>query len=380
MFGSEGSGTDQSNSLSSCDSLFRQIFCDSPNSIYPDESDQTRKFSELFDPSPIVSPGHCSVCKVCFQSPELLKIHQEEFSKKNICCQCKKKLDNTSKLRNHWRKHNKEKPFQCNRCGKYYSQKNSLVRHQNLYCESIKIRNALADPQVERNISLYLNNNNPTQSPDCKPTLKGQSQLFTQNGQNQSSSNSVLFGQSSSSFSIIPVTKESSSHDDKSPNITQLRLEKSNKSQFGENWSTNSDGQAGKHSKDHVCKICSKDFLDPKSLENHKSMHQNRRSCCNCNKVMASKSKLIIHYRSHTKEFPFVCQVCSKSFAERSTLRKHISTHGEKQFHCDSCGKSFARKDYLTKHSLIHCQLYKCSQCTFQCHDAFEIELHLSQH
>jgi KRAB domain-containing zinc finger protein len=284
-----------------------------------------------------IDHGYCSVCKVCFQSQELLKSHQDEFLLKNVCCQCTKKLDNASKLKNHWRKHNKEKPFQCKWCDKYYSQKNSLVRHQNLYCELAKGKH----------------------------------------GQPEFSNTTLHTGLKSRLMPEVPNHSYPKVSDQKTKSNTSHLSELSNQSKSSKPKSSDLTNQMETNT---TCRICSRKFYDIKSLENHRLHHQSQKSCCSCNKVMASKSKLMIHSRSHTKEFPFTCNICNRSFAERSTLRKHISTHGEKSFQCDSCGKAFARKDYLTKHSQVHRQLYKCSQCTFQCNNAGEIELHLNIH
>ena len=122
------------------------------------------------------------------------------------------------------------------------------------------------------------------------------------------------------------------------------------------------------------------EFFDSSSLENHRDYHLRNRECCRCHKVLGNKSKLLTHHRSHTKELPYNCSLCSKSFAELSTLRKHEATHGERNFRCDICSKAFVRKDYLSKHSLTHRQTFKCSQCSFVCHNRTDIQRHLSQH
>merc|ERR1712117_469071 len=70
----------------------------------------------------------------------LLAKHQKEFNEQNKCCHCSKTFSTLSKLKTHHRKHSKEKPFQCQICGKYYTHRNTLARHQLLYCRSLKIK------------------------------------------------------------------------------------------------------------------------------------------------------------------------------------------------------------------------------------------------
>ena len=130
------------------------------------------------------------------------------------------------------------------------------------------------------------------------------------------------------------------------------------------------------------CLVCDKEFYDAASLDNHRTYHLSNRECCRCHKVLGNKSKLLTHHRSHTKELPYHCSLCAKSFAELSTLRKHEATHGERNFRCNICTKAFVRKDYLAKHSLTHRQTFKCSQCSYVCHNKMDIEKHVksSQH
>ncbi|XP_041457580.1 sal-like protein 3 [Lytechinus variegatus] len=50
-------------------------------------------------------------------------------------------------------------------------------------------------------------------------------------------------------------------------------------------------------------------------------------TCHYCGKVFACTSALNIHYRSHTKERPFRCDVCSKGFSTKGNLKQHMLTH-----------------------------------------------------
>ena len=50
-------------------------------------------------------------------------------------------------------------------------------------------------------------------------------------------------------------------------------------------------------------------------------------TCNVCYKTFACKSALDIHYRSHTKERPYQCEVCDRSFTTRGNMKQHMLTH-----------------------------------------------------
>lgn len=50
-------------------------------------------------------------------------------------------------------------------------------------------------------------------------------------------------------------------------------------------------------------------------------------TCQVCYKTFACKSALDIHYRSHTKERPFRCDICDRGFTTKGNMKQHMLTH-----------------------------------------------------
>lgn len=73
--------------------------------------------------------------------------------------------------------------------------------------------------------------------------------------------------------------------------------------------------------------------------------------CDLCSKTFSTKSKLIIHKRSHSGEKPFVCNVCEKPFSQKPHLQRHYLLHtSQKPFKCKVCGHKCRQKSNLKQH------------------------------
>src|SRR5689334_15647563 len=80
--------------------------------------------------------------------------------------------------------------------------------------------------------------------------------------------------------------------------------------------------------------------------------------CYFCHKKSSCRSELDKHIRIHTKEAPFFCNTCSKSFRQNINLNNHKTTHLSKQrrekYKSKLSGKKFQLPSHLKLHILCH--------------------------
>ena len=116
----------------------------------------------------------------------------------------------------------------------------------------------------------------------------------------------------------------------------------------------------------HACSICPKTFARAEYLIAHMQAHNRTKHICEkCGHVCSSRFNLVIHLMKHSKEKPFKCELCSKSFVRSDFLDNHMEVvHKKNKPKCGVCGKLFSRKDVLKRHEMMHKSVsYDCKFC-----------------
>ena len=107
---------------------------------------------------------------------------------------------------------------------------------------------------------------------------------------------------------------------------------------------------AGK--RDFVCDICSKTFANPRQLYSHRALHSGKRFLCtHCGYQAKSTANLRGHIRTKHEEPGFQCDGCPKKFSTNNNLKNHQRIHtGETPYDCVICHEKFKRLHHLNSH------------------------------
>ncbi|XP_053682287.1 transcription factor grauzone-like [Sabethes cyaneus] len=112
------------------------------------------------------------------------------------------------------------------------------------------------------------------------------------------------------------------------------------------------------------CDVCSKQFQNRESLKRHKRTHTHEEAetvltCSFCPKTFTRQKNLYVHEKYHRKlkENKWHCAICDKYFAYESILQGHNERkHSSKDFKhvCHVCAKGFHTQVSYTSHMATH--------------------------
>nr|XP_060615568.1 zinc finger protein 154-like [Anolis sagrei ordinatus] len=266
----------------------------------------------------------CLDCGKCFSRKGSLNRHQKCHmgEKPHVCLECGKGFAEKRTLIGHERNHRGEKPYKCLECGKSYIQKCGLRVHQECHTE-----------EREKNIS-------------CTSVLKS-----VQNSHIEKKSHTCL--ECGKRFRWKSgLKKHQNTHSGEKPHEC---LECGKGFRAKRDLSLHQKTHTGE--KPYKCPECGKGFVDKRSFIGHEMNHRgdNPYKCLECGKGFIHKRSLFQHEMNHRGEKPYRCLKCEKSFSCKAVLKKHQNRHMEGKSHtCPECGKSFQWRANLRTHEKTH--------------------------
>jgi len=117
-----------------------------------------------------------------------------------------------------------------------------------------------------------------------------------------------------------------------------------------------------------ICPVCEKSYAKKSTLSVHMNQHLDTlgNQCFKCDKTFIKPQALVRHLSSHSSYRQFVCQCCNKAFKLMSHAQAHLKTHlSAKTVPCRHCGKFFKSVSSRNIHERCHSNQrpYKCFNC-----------------
>lgn len=265
----------------------------------------------------------CDICERWFSKRYYIKAHMAIHAgiKHFECLLCPKRYSNQGNLDRHVRVfHDKQRDYDCDMCGKSFSQSTTLRQHRSTHLEERNFECEVCQKSFKtaeylklhkhRHLPIELRPKRPAHRPIIKKPIK------------------------------------------KTISYCKLCGKKSNSTALHQSHMRTHTGE-----KPYECEFCQQRFSFYQSLKSHLLLHTGEKpyKCDDCGMTFRQIGHLHGHRLTHTGQKNHKCDICSKTFALRGNLTVHMRMHtGDTPHNCEYCPKSFYDSNGLKRHMKMH--------------------------
>ena len=141
----------------------------------------------------------------------------------------------------------------------------------------------------------------------------------------------------------------------------------------------------------YKCNVCEKSFPTMQKLSSHEISHNKTKSaiytCDQCPGTFTLKESVGRHKKTvHQKILPHKCNICDKSFANMSKLKRHKISHDNtdktNSFKCKQCEKVYNISDNLRRHIRNNHEKIRnhaCEKCPLTYDNSTDLNYHVDR-
>uniref|UniRef100_A0A665U138 C2H2-type domain-containing protein n=1 Tax=Echeneis naucrates TaxID=173247 RepID=A0A665U138_ECHNA len=279
-----------------------------------------------------------------------------------------RRFRDTNKLARHMRTHTKEKPYKCPVCTTTFSQSYHMTRHlrnqhgagQHVCSVCGKSLGSFSELQSHKRT----HTSQTLSCPNCGEKFTSNSALLTH-----------LMSHGKHQCTQAEAQSAQPSEEIKTPAINESRKDTNKKEKVTSKSNT----------KGHFCPICvGRRFRGPNKLARHMRTHTKEKpfTCPVCTLTFSQSYHMTRHLRNQHGLGQYIC---SKLFGRMYHLKRHIVTHRKAAngecYTCPDCQKNFAFPEDLNKHMEIHVRENNgmCPKCNETFNSPEELETHMGQ-
>uniref|UniRef100_A0AAG5DC41 Protein hunchback n=1 Tax=Anopheles atroparvus TaxID=41427 RepID=A0AAG5DC41_ANOAO len=313
----------------------------------------------------------CHICSKLHKSSDDLRVHLNQHSKDrpNQCEFCSKVFPRSSHLIIHRRRHTGERPFKCKYCDKAFVDSRALSVHTRLHTGE-RVKCEICEKTFASSSGLIVHRRihtgiHPYKCDYCEKS-------FAQ-------STALKYHLKKHDTAMLPTTTS----DTASHSITH-GIRSNGKLGVVSPFMFSGSGSPSAGNERNKCVICNKHFKSSEYLVRHRRTHSGERpyQCETCGKNFSTMSYLVIHRRRHTSERPYKCSSCEKAFVDSRALQEHARLHTGDRVRCEICQKTYSSVSNLIVHRRIHSGIYpfECNSCGKSFAQKNALKYHLKKH